>query len=88
MKFLPYIRILATSIVVGFGVGLVLSFSVGLGLMLSYHREGPSDPADAPAMLAMGIMLIAVCVGAIVGLIVGIIFCVRLARREALNRPT
>jgi hypothetical protein len=87
MKISPYIRILVTAIVVGAGVGFLCSFLVGLYLMASYHKQGPNDPTDAPAMLAMGLMLIAVCLGAIVGLTVGVIFCVRLARRKPSIQP-
>jgi len=82
MKILPYIQILLTNVLFGFGVGIILGFSVGLYLMLTYHKQGPRDPADAPAMVAMGLILIGSCLGAIGGLAVGIIFCVRLARRK------
>jgi ABC-type nitrate/sulfonate/bicarbonate transport system permease component len=88
MKILPYVRILLTSILVGFGVGIVGGFSVGLFLMLSYHKQGPSDPADGPAYVTMGLIFLGACVGAIVGLVIGIIYCVRLARRRTLNHPT
>ena len=82
MKIFPYIRILVTSLLVGVGVGVFVGFCVGWYLMLSYQKQGPNDPADAPAMVAMGLMFLAVGLGAIVGLTVGVIFCVRLARRK------
>ena len=87
MKILPYIRILLTNILIGFGVGFVVSFSVGLYLMLSYHKQGPRDPGDAPAMVAVGLILIGSCLGAVCGLAVGIISCLRLARRKPSIQP-
>jgi hypothetical protein len=63
-------------------MGFAVAFSVGLYLMVTYHKQGPRDPGDARAMLAMGLILIGSCLGAIGGLAAGIIFCVRLARRK------
>ena len=83
MKILPYIRILLTNILIGFGAGILISVSVGLYLMFTYHKQGPRDPGDAPAMVAMGLILIGMCLGAIGGLAVGLIFCVRFARRQS-----
>ena len=57
-------------------------------LALGYHRHGPSDPDDAPVYVAMGLMLVGACLGAITGFAIGIIFCVRLARRKALNQSS
>ena len=88
MKILPYVRILLTSILVGFGAGIVGGFSVGLYLIFSYHKQGPSDPADGPAYVTMGRIFFGARIGAIVGLVIGIINCVCLARRRALNQPT
>jgi hypothetical protein len=34
--------------------------------------------------VAMGLMLVGACLGAITGLAIGVIFCVRKARRKAL----
>ena len=87
MKILPYIRTLLTNIVIGFGVGIVVGFLVGLYLMLTYHKQGPRDPGDAPAMVAAGVILIGSCLGAVGGLAAGITFCVRLARRKPSTQP-
>jgi hypothetical protein len=87
MKISAYIGIFVTSILVGAGVGLSGGFSVGLYLMVSYHRQGPNDPADAPAYVAMGLMFFGTCLGAIGGLLVGIIRCVRLARHKPFTEP-
>jgi len=88
MKILPYIRILLTNILIGFGAGILISVSVGLYLMFTYHKQGPGDPADAPAYVAMGLMFIGACLGALGGLAVGLIFCVRFARRQSSIQST
>jgi hypothetical protein len=87
MKISPYIRIFVTSIPIGIGVGFFGSFLVGLYLMQSYHKYGPNDPADAPAMVAMGLILLGTGAGAVVGLVIGVIRCVRLARRKPADQP-
>ncbi len=87
MKIFPFIRILVTSILVGVGVGVFVGFCMGWYLIVGYHKQGPNDPADAPAMVATGLMFLLVCLGALVGLTVGVIFCVRLARRKSSTEP-
>jgi hypothetical protein len=87
MNFLPYIGILVTSILAGAGVGFIGGGSLGWYWALGYHKQGPSDPADAPAYVTMGLMFFGACLGAIVGLVIGIILCVRLARRKTSTQP-
>jgi ABC-type antimicrobial peptide transport system permease subunit len=82
MNVLPYIGILLTSTLLGAGVGFLSGWSLGWYFALGYHKHGPSDPADAPAMVAIGLMFLGACLGAIVGLVIGTIFCVHLARRK------
>jgi hypothetical protein len=85
MNVLSYIRILVTSILAGAGLGFLSGYSLGWYLALSYHKLGPDDPADAPAMVAVGLIFLGACLGAIVGLFIGTIFCVRLARRKRVD---
>jgi len=81
---LRYICISVAGLLAGVAVGSVGGLSLRWLLALGYHRQGPSDPGDAPAYVAIGLTLLGACLGAIVGLVVGIIFSVRLARRKAL----
>lgn len=47
-----------------------------------------SDPADAPVYVAMGLMLVGTCLGAVIGSAIGIVYCVRLTRRKELSKPS
>lgn len=78
---IPYLRILLTSTLSGAGIGFLGGLSLGWYWGLSYHRQGPSDPGDAPAYVTMGLLLIGASFGAVFGLVLGIILCVRVARR-------
>ena len=71
------------SLVIGAFVGCVGGLALGWVLALGYERRGPSDPGDAPAYVALGLMILGGCLGALGGLIVGIILCVRSARSNA-----
>ena len=78
-----YIFISFASLIVGGFVGCFGGMALGWLLALGYHRQGPSDPGDAPAYVALGLMFVGALAGAVAGLIVGIILCVRSARRNA-----
>lgn len=86
MDIVLYISISLAGLLAGAAVGCIGGLSLGWLLALGYHRQGPSDPGDAPAYVAIGLMLLGACLGAISGFAIGIIFCVRLARRKALNQ--
>lgn len=86
MDIARYISISLAGLLAGAGVGCIGGLSVGWLLALGYHKQGPSDPGDAPAYVAIGLMLLGACLGAITGFATGIIFCVRLTRRKALNQ--
>jgi len=83
VNILRYFFISLVSLVIGAFVGCVGGLALGWLLALGYERQGPSDPGDAPAYVALGLMLLGGCLGAVAGLIVGIILCVRSARRNA-----
>jgi hypothetical protein len=68
-------------------VGCIGGFALGWVLALGYHKRGPSDPADAPVYVAIGLMLFGACLGAFIGLVVGIILCVRTARHKPSIQP-
>lgn len=78
-----YIFISLTSLIVGGFVGSLGGMALGWLLASGYQRQGPSDPGDAPAYVALGLMFVGALAGAVAGLIVGIIICVRSARRNA-----
>ena len=50
-------------------VGASLGFGLGVFLGLGYHRAGPADPADAPAMVTVGLAYIFALAGALVGVV-------------------
>lgn len=83
MDIVRYVSISIAGLLAGAAVGCIGGLSLGWLLALGYHRQGPSDPGDAPAYVAIGLMLLGACLGAITGLAIGIIFCVRLARRKS-----
>ena len=82
-KILLNVFILLSSFFIGAFVGGISGLALGWLLALGYERQGPSDPGDAPAYVAMGLALMGACLGAVAGLIVGIVLCVRRARRDA-----
>jgi len=84
MNFLSYIFISLAGLLAGAVVGCIGGLALGWLLALSYHEHGPSDPADAPLYVAMGLMLVGACLGAVIGFAIGIIYCVRLTRRKTL----
>lgn len=55
---------------------------LGRVLALGFRRHGPCDPGDASLYVAMGLVEIGACVGAITGCIIAVVYCVRLARRR------
>ena len=87
MNILACIRILLTSVLAGAGVGFFGGLSLGRYWALGYHKLGATDPADAPAMVTVGLMFFGACLGVIVGLVIGIILCVRSARRKVSSQP-
>jgi hypothetical protein len=88
MDILAYICISLAGLLAGAAVGCIGGLSLGWLLALGHHRRGLSDPGHAPGYVAMGLMMVGGCLGAIIGLALGIIFCVRLARRKALKQPS
>ena len=88
MDILGYTRVSMAGLLAGALVGCTGGLSLGWALALGYHRHGPSDPADAPAYVMLGLMLAGACLGAITGLVIGVILCVRRSRRKALNQPS
>jgi hypothetical protein len=57
MDILRYITISIAGILAGASMGCIGGLSLGWALALGYHRHGASDPADAPAYVALGLML-------------------------------
>jgi hypothetical protein len=82
MKILSYIGISLAGLLAGAVMGALGGLLLGWFLALGFHKHGPSDPGDAPAYVAFGLMLVGACLGAIAGVVVGIIYSVRLAHRE------
>jgi membrane associated rhomboid family serine protease len=88
MDILEYIGISILVLVAGAIAGSLGGLCIGWLLAFSYHRRGPSDPADAPVYVAMGLTVVGACVGAVAGFIIGIIYSVRLERgRKSLHQP-
>src|SRR5215471_21729720 len=79
MKILSYIAISLAGLLAGAVVGGLGGLLLGWFLALGYHKHGPSDPGDAPVYVALSLMLVGACLGAIAGVFVGIIYSVRLA---------
>lgn len=73
---------LASAVLGGIG-GMVLGWHLAFG----YHKRDPSDPADAPVYVTMGLILVGASLGALIGLVVGIILCVRAARQKPSIQP-
>ena len=88
MDILAHICISVTGLVVGATTGGVGGLSLGWLLAFSYSRRGPSDPGDAPMMVAMGLALFGACVGAVAGFIIGMIYSMRLAKGEKALHPS
>jgi hypothetical protein len=82
-----YIFISLVCLVIGGFVGCIGGFALGWLLALGYERGGPSDPGDAPAYVALGLMLLGGCLGAVAGLVVGIVLCVRSALSNTTLQP-
>jgi ABC-type antimicrobial peptide transport system permease subunit len=80
MDIVRYIGFSVTGLLAGGAVGCLCGLSLGWLLALGYHRHGPSDPGDAPAYVAIGLVLVGTILGAITGLVTGFI----LARRKSL----
>ena len=81
MKILAYIGISLVGLLGGAVVGALGGMLLGWFLALNYHKHGPSDPADAPAYVTLGLILVVACFGAIAGLAIAIVYSIRLARR-------
>jgi NhaP-type Na+/H+ or K+/H+ antiporter len=88
MNIFRYILLSLAASLAGAVVGCFSGLALGWLLAFGYHKRGPSDPADAPAMLAVGLMLLGACIGAVIGFVVGIILCVRIARGSSSIQPT
>jgi hypothetical protein len=82
MDIFLYILLSLVASLAGAAVGYVGGLALGWLLAFSYHKHGPSDPADAPVYVAIGLAMVGACLGALIGLVIGIMFCVRLARRR------
>jgi hypothetical protein len=87
MDIVRYISISLAGLLAGAAVGFIGGLSLGWLLALGYHRQGPSDPGDAPAYVTIGLTLVGVLLGAVVGLAIAVVLSIRLARgrREARN---
>jgi hypothetical protein len=81
MQILRYVALSIAGLLAGAIAGCICGLALGWLLAFGYHRHGPSDPGDAPVYVAMGLMLLGACVGAVTGLIIAVAYGVRLARR-------
>jgi len=86
MDILNYICISLVGSLAGAAVGCFGGLSLGWLLVLGHHKHG-LGPDDAPVYVAAGLALVGAFLGAITGFTIGTIFCVRVARRKALNQP-
>jgi hypothetical protein len=87
VNILRYFFVSLVSLVIGGFVGCLGGLALGWLLALGYEGRGPSDPGDAPAYVALGLMLLGGCLGAVAGLIVGIVLSVRSSRSNATLLP-
>ena len=62
------VGLVAGAVVRSFG-GRVLRWLLALG----YHRQGPSDPADAPVYVLIGLVMLGAFRGAVARFVVGIV---------------
>jgi len=85
MQILRYVTLSIVGLLAGAIMGCLAGLALAWLLALRYHRHGPSDPADAPVYVAMGLMLVGACMGAITGFIIAVVYGVRLARRSKLT---
>jgi hypothetical protein len=81
MDILRCIRISISGLLVGAMAGGIGGLSLGWLLAFSYHRRGPSDPGDAPMMVALGLAIFGACVGAVAGFVSGMIFSVAIGEK-------
>ncbi len=86
MNVLRYVATCVASVVAGSLTGGIGGLLLGWFLGFGYHKQGRSDPADAPVYVAMGLALIGVCTGAIAGLIIAAIYSLRQSRRMTRTR--
>lgn len=82
MQILRYVSVSIAGLLAGAIAGCIGGVALGWLLALGYHRHGPSDPADAPVYVAMGLMFVGACLGAITGFIIAVVYGVRLERRR------
>lgn len=71
-----------TAMLAGAVIGAACGFGLGWLLSFGYERRGPSDPADAPVYVALGLGLYGGGLGAIVGLAGGAGLCAIVAARK------
>ena len=82
MNAIRYVTISIACLFAGSFAGGIGGLALGWVLAFSYHKRGPSDPADAPVYAALALALLGAAIGTIVGLVSGIIYSKRLARKE------
>lgn len=84
VRILAHFAVSIAGLLAGAVAGAIGGLFLGWLLAFGYHRRGPSDPADAPVYVAMGLIFLGACVGAVAGFIIGIIYSVRLAKTQRL----